>query len=251
MKLRTLLIEDEPDALEHLATLVEHFCENVAVVGQARDVASALQLINQLSPDLVIMDIRLPDGTAFDILHRLPEINFSVIFTTAYAEYAIKAFKISATDYLLKPIEIDELVKAVNKAEKNVMKQNVDQRINTLLSNISAKTGSTKKIVIQMNNLLHIIPISEIIYGLAINKSTYLFTENGGEFLTSDSILEVEEMLVEYGFCRCNRQNIVNVAFIRSWDRSRGGNVVMSNGVEIPVAYRRRDVLLEMINSSL
>lgn len=251
MKLRTLLVEDEPDALEHLASLVEHFCENVAVVGQASDVNSALRLINQFNPDLVIMDIRLPDGTAFDILTRLPEINFSVIFTTAYAEYAIKAFKISATDYLLKPIEIDELVEAVKKAEKNVMKQNIDQRINTLLNNISSKSGNAKRIVIHANNVLHIVPITEIIYCQAIHHNVCFFTENGDEIPSPNSIMELEEMLGDYGFFRSNRQNIINLDFIRSWDKTRGGNVIMSNGVDIPVSHRRRDILMELINARL
>lgn len=251
MKLRTILVEDEPDALEHLASLVEHFCENVAVVGQASDVNSALRSINQLDPDLVIMDIRLPDGTAFDILTRLPEISFSVIFTTAYTEYAIKAFKISAIDYLLKPVEIDELVEAVKKAEKNVMKQNIDQRINTLLNNISSKSGIAKKIVVQTNYIVHVIPVSEIIYCQGINRNVFFFTKDGDEIQSTHTIMELEDILADYGFFRTNRQNIINLDFIRLWDKTRGGNVIMSNGVEIPLSYRRREMLMELINARL
>jgi two-component system, LytTR family, response regulator len=251
LKLRTILVEDEPDALEHLASLVEHFCENVVVVGQASDVNSALRSINQLDPDLVIMDIRLPDGTAFDILTRLPEINFSVIFTTAYTEYAIKAFKISAIDYLLKPVEIDELVEAVKKAEKNVMKQNIDQRINTLLNNISSKSGIAKKIVVQTNYIVHVIPVSEIIYCQGISRNVFFFTKDGDEIQSTHTIMELEDILADYGFFRTNRQNIINLDFIRLWDKTRGGNVIMSNGVEIPLSYRRREMLMELINARL
>lgn len=147
----------------------------LTLVGKYTDVKSSLTGLTTIKPDLVVMDIRLPDGTAFDILNQLKTISFNVIFTTAYSEYAIKAFKISAIDYLLKPIDIDEMVQAINKAEQIIQKETIELRLQTLLDNLSQKNNNDTKILLNANNVLHVLKLSEIIFCQSINRFTHFF----------------------------------------------------------------------------
>jgi two-component system, LytTR family, response regulator len=248
VKLKTFLVEDEPDALEHLEALLSLHCGNVTVAGKAGDVKTALVKLPSANPDLVIMDIRLPDGNAFDILNRLNSIKFNVIFTTAYSEYAIKALKISAIDYLLKPIDIQELVQAVQKAEQVIEKETIDLRIKALLSNMTQNAGFQKNIVLTMNGVLHIVNISDIIFCQSINTLTHFFLKDGDEIATSKSILEYEDMLGDYGFFRTSRQFLINIRYLKSFDKTKGSDAIMANGFVIPVSVRRKERLLELID---
>lgn len=249
MKIRTVLVEDEPDAMEHLEMLLTQYCENVAIVGKYGDVKSSLSNISSIKPDLVIMDIRLPDGTAFDILNQLREISFNIIFTTAYSEYAIKAFKISAIDYLLKPIDIDEMVQAIKKAEQILQKETIELRIQTLLENVSQKNDNEKQIVLNANNVLHIMKLSEIIFCQSINRFTHFFLTDGREIISNTRISEYEEMLSASGFFRTGRQFIINMSYVKAFDKSKGSDILLANGYEIPVSVRRREQLIERITS--
>jgi two-component system, LytTR family, response regulator len=247
VKIRTVLVEDEPDAMEHLEMLLTQYCENVDIAGKYTDVKSSLTGLTTIKPDLVVMDIRLPDGTAFDILNQLKTISFNVIFTTAYSEYAIKAFKISAIDYLLKPIDIDEMVQAINKAEQIIQKETIELRLQTLLDNLSQKNNNDTKILLNANNVLHVLKLSEIIFCQSINRFTHFFLTDGREIATNSLIREYEEMLSEYGFFRTGRQFIINMSYVKAFDKTKGNVIMLANGYEIPVSVRRREQLIGRI----
>ncbi len=248
MKIRTILLEDEHDARRHLVSLLHDHCPNIELVGQATDVASGLKLIDAYDPELLISDIMLPDGTAFDMLNQISEISFDIIFTTAHSDFAIKAFKISAIDYLLKPIDIDELIAATKKAEAEISRQSTETRLETLIGNMSQSGGQNKKIVLNIGPALHVVNISDIIICQSERNSTTFFLLDGRDLVTSRNISEFEEMLTEYGFFRPHRQYLININHIISLDRTTMGTIRMVKGFEVPVSMRRKETLVELIS---
>jgi two-component system, LytTR family, response regulator len=248
LKIRTILIEDEQDAREHMVSLLRDHCPNIELIGQATDVVSGLKLIDESNPELLISDIMLPDGTAFDMLNQLTEIAFNIIFTTAHSDFAVKAFKISAIDYLLKPIDIDELQAATKKAEVEISGKSASTRIKTLVGNLSPSNLQSKKIVLSIGPALHVIYISEIIFCQSIANRTSFVLMDDRKLLTSTNISEYEDMLNEYGFFRPHRQFLINIHHILSLDRTNMGTIRMAKGFEVPVSIRRKQMLVDLIS---
>ncbi|MBE0640062.1 MAG: response regulator transcription factor [Bacteroidales bacterium] len=248
MKISTVLIEDEQNALDHLKALLADFCPNIELAGTANSVASGVAILRECNPQLIIADIELPDGTTFDILNQIPDFSFNIIFITAHSEYAIKAFKISAIDYLLKPIDIDELIAATNKAEEQMSHQSLEARIKALLGNLSRADYQDKKIVLTYNHVFHVINITDIIFCQSEVNYTNFYLRDNRQILSSKNVSEFEEMLNEHGFFRANRQYLINVKHIVSFNKTPCGYVSMVNGYEIPVSFRRRDLLVELIS---
>jgi len=249
LKIRTILIEDEQDAREHMTCLLRDHCPNIELVGQASDVASGLKLIDDKDPDLLISDIMLPDGTAFDMLNQLNEIAFNIIFTTAHSDFAIKAFKISAIDYLLKPIDIGELIAATKKAEAEISRKSASTRIKALVGNISPSSVQSKKIVLSIGPALHVVYVSEIIAIQSIRNNTTIFLMDDRKLVTSTILSEYEDMLNEYGFFRPHRQFLINMHHIISLDRTTMGTIRMAKGFEVPVSMRRKETLVELLST--
>jgi len=249
LKIRTILIEDEHDARRHLVSLLREHCPNIELVGQATDVTSGLKLIDECDPELLISDIMLPDGTAFDMLNQLDEISFNIIFTTAHSDFAIKAFKISAIDYLLKPIDIEELISATKKAEAEVSRLSTDARIKALIGNVSQADRQNKKIVLSIGSALHVVNISDIIICQSERNSTTIFLQDGRNLVTARVISDYEEMLNEYGFFRPHRQYLINLHHIHSLDKNMMGTIQMAKGFEVPVSRHRKEMLVELFSS--
>lgn len=210
---------------------------------------SGLKVIEKCDPELLITDIEFPDGTAFEMLNQLQHFAFDIIFVTAHSEYAIKAFKISAIDYLLKPIEIDELVAAVKKAEHEISNQSMEERIKALLSNITPGGWQEKKIVLTYNHVFHIIEISDIVFCQAEVNNTNFYLRDGRILLSSKNIKEYDDMLTDQGFFKTNRQYLINLKYIVYFDKTYDGTIRMSNGFEIPIAGRRKDILVELVSN--
>ncbi|MCK5171710.1 MAG: response regulator, partial [Bacteroidales bacterium] len=161
--LKTLIIDDEKNAREAIAKIAEQYCDNISIIGYAEDVESGVKAIKKYNPDLVLLDIKMPDGTGFDILQQIDNINFSTIFITAFNEYAIKAFKFSAIDYLLKPIDVDEFKSAIEKVEKAKEQQNTKLKLDVFLENINNISKEVKKIILKTSDSIHLINVNEIL----------------------------------------------------------------------------------------
>jgi two-component system LytT family response regulator len=248
LKIRTILIEDEQDAREYMTSLLCDHCPNIELVAQAASVASGLKMIHEYDPELVISDIMLTDGTAFDMLDQLSETPFHFIFTTAHSDFAIKALKISAIDYLLKPVDIEELKVATKKAEAKISRQSNELRIKTLVGNLSQSGGQGKKIVLSNGPSLHIVNISDIIVCQSERNSTTFFLLDGRDLVISKNISEYEEMLNEFGFFRPHRQYLINLHHILSLDKTVMGTIRMAKGIEVPVSRNRKDMLIELFS---
>jgi len=245
--LRTIIIDDEFHIQQVLEKLVTQYCQNVKIVAKADSVQSGVETINNYHPDLVLLDIKMEDGTGFDLLKKLEPVDFKVIFITAYDQYAIKAFKFSALDYLLKPVDPAHLVDAVNKAEKLLI-SDMNTQLNTLTDNIQSEERSKHKIILKTIDKIHLVKISEIIYCESDANYTSFYLLNGSKIVISVTLKEYDEMLSDYGFFRVHKSFLINLIHIDCFDKADGGSVILANDCKVPVATRKRDQLLELFD---
>ena len=238
--LQTLIIDDEKRGRELLRMVLSTHCPEVKVIGEASNIKEAYNLIVQTDPDLIFLDIEMPGGTGFDLLSKFDEINFEVIFVTAFDKYAIKAIKFSAMDYLLKPVDEEELVKAIKKVEENQNKKSNKERINNLVSNVK-KTSDNQKIGLTSSDGLEFIEIKTILRCEADGKYTSVFLHDGKKLLVSKNLKEFEDLLTDYNFFRIHHSHLVNLDYIKKYQSGRGGYVVMSDGSTITVSQRKKE----------
>jgi two-component system LytT family response regulator len=247
MLLRTLIIDDEAHIRRSLSAMLSAECPNVDVVGAADGVESGLVAIEKYRPDLVFLDIKMNDGTGFDMLKRAKPINFRVIFVTAFEEFAIRAFRFSAIDYLLKPVNADELHEAVEKAMHSI-DHDFAKQLKVLEENLSNKEPAEKKIVLKTSEAVWLVKTKEISYCEADLSYTKFFLVNGRNIMVSGNLMEFEEALRESGFFRVHKSFLVNLSEVVRFEKGDGGFLVMSNNDRVPVASRKRDELLELFN---
>ncbi|MFT3907916.1 MAG: LytTR family DNA-binding domain-containing protein [Ferruginibacter sp.] len=241
---RTVIVDDEPKNLRILQKLLSEFCPQIQVIGEAGDVKKAFQVIKELKPDLVILDIEMPYGNAFDLLDSLMPIDFEVIFITAFDNYSLKAFKYSALDYLLKPVDISDLQAATNKAIQRIAGKNINQQVALLLSNFKNTQNNLQKIAIPTMDGFVFMNVEDIIRCESNAAYTYIYTVRNEKIVASKNIKEYEELLPSSIFCRIHNSHLVNLNRIKKYSKGRGGTVIMEDGVILEVASRRRDDFL-------
>lgn len=245
--LRTVIIDDEYHIRDTLNNMLEMNCpDDVRVVGHATGVVSGIAAIKELQPDLVLLDIQMKDGTGFDLLHRLPAINFKVIFITAYDRYAVQAFRFSAVDYLLKPVNPEQLKEAVLRAGK-LIREHFDRQMKVLEENLNSVSNKNKKIILRTNESIHLLDVGNIIYCDSDSSYTTVHTVGGEHIIVSRTLKEYEEMLAECGFYRVHKSYLINLFHVKRFDRMDGGFIVLTDGFKIPVASRKRDEMLGLL----
>jgi two-component system LytT family response regulator len=250
-KIRTVIVDDERNGREVLLALLEKFCINVEVVGTADSAESAILLIKDLKPQLVFLDINMPGLSGFEMLEKLAPINFEVIFVTAHDAYALKAFKFSAIDYVLKPIDLDDLQKAVEKVEGKLLgKQESGQgKYKELFHNMRNIQNPFDKLGLATRDGLIFVKISEIVRLESDVNYTWFFLVNGEKILASKTLKEFEEMLEEYNFYRVHKSHLINLAHLQRYIKGEGGSVVMSDGSEVDVSRRNKEGLMKRLQS--
>ncbi len=243
--LNTVIIDDEEKSRQTLRQMLSLFCKNVQIIGEAKDVRTGFELLSIVKPDLVFLDIKMPDGNGFDLIRKLNSRNFNLIFTTAFDQYAIKAFKFNAIDYLLKPIDTDELKAAVDKAGKYILtnKTNVDN----LISNTLEENKEDQKIVLSTAEGMHIIKVKNIIRCQADDYYTNYFLNDGRRIMISKTLKESEELLIDYNFIRPHRSHLINISYIKKYVKSDGGYIVLADDSKIPVSRRKKDIMAEYL----
>lgn len=247
--MRALIIDDEIRSRESLEIIVKENCKNVEVVALAESVESGVAAIKQHKPDLLFLDIELQDGTGFDLLEKNSSSDFHVIFTTAFENYALKALKISAVDYLLKPINSEELVQAVNKAEELSDSDSTKRNFELLLQNLQNSTGK-HKIALPTSEGLTFINVTEIIRCQADGSYTHFFFKDRKKILVSKKIKEYEELLSPYNFVRVHHSHLVNLDEVSKYVRGDGGYVVMSDGETVYVSKRKKEDFMSALNKA-
>lgn len=241
--IKALIIDDEVNNREKLRNLIVRNCPNIEIAGEASSVRSGITAIRDKDPDLVFLDIRMGDGSGFDLLKRFDNIDFKVIFVTAYEEFAFKAFRFSAVDYLLKPVDPDELIDAVSKVAVQIVQES-NKQLDILSESI--QLGRFKKIALRDADNIHLINIGDIIHCDSDGNYVRFVINNENEILVSKQLKEYDELLSDYGFFRVHKSFLINMAHAKRFEKADGGFVMMSDESRIPVASRKRERLMEM-----
>ncbi len=246
--INAIIIDDEVSSRETLAGMISAYCPDVKVMAEAGGLQDGIMTISKYKPDLVFLDIEMPFGTGFDLLEQLEEINFEIIFTTAYNQYAIKAIKIAALDYMLKPIDPKELQDAVSKLQKkNSTKQHI--RLEVLSQLKKEQLNDITRIAIPSAESLDIIEVDEISYCQSVSNYTIFFLGDGQQLVSSKTLKEYESLLPDRKFLRVHQSYLVNLMQIKKYFRGRGGMLELKDGTTIDVARDRKAKLLDAISA--
>ena len=245
--IKAIIVDDEANNQELISNLLSSYAENIQVVKTANSVETAYQAINEYQPDLIFLDIQMPDGTGFDLLKKFDKINFKVIFVTAHQEYAIEAFKYSALDYLLKPLSPANLIAAVKKVEESFNSEELNLKLKTLLSNISEPFKNKKKIVLKTMERIYSVDINDIMRFESDGGYTKVYLVDGKRIMVSKTMKEFEDLLLEANFLRVHNSHIVNMNHLFCFEKTEG-HVVMKDDSIVPVSNRKKEQLLELLN---
>ncbi len=249
MPVKAVLIDDEQHNCETLSLLLKRYCPAVRVIAAYTDPQKAVQEIPELQPDLLFLDVLMPAMTGFDLLEQLGEqLSLKVIFVTAYNEYALKAIKFSALDYLLKPIEIEELQRAVAKAEKAQNVSSTVEQLQLLRENLESMQSGPKRIALTTLDGLIFVETKEIIRCEAESNYTIVHVKNGNTVAVSKSLIEFERLLGDFHFFRVHNSHLINVNHIAEYHRGDGGYLVMSDKALVDVSRRRKEAFLKRLN---
>jgi two-component system, LytTR family, response regulator len=239
-----VIVEDETLSLEALKNLLEEFFPSVKVMGTASDVNEAVKVITQLKPDIVFLDIELNPGTGFDVVSQTRTLRYAVIFTTAYEQYAIQAIRFSSVDYLLKPIDLEELSSAIDKAIGQINDRLRQQQIDVLLSNLNSENNLHRKICLASQEGLEFFNVSDILYCQANGAYTEFTTITNRKIMVSKNIKEYENMLPEQFFLRVHNRHLINLTEVKKYIRADGGSIIMNNGDTVYLSPRRKEEFL-------
>lgn len=242
----TIIIDDDQFARKGLRRILERNFEEVKIMGEADSVASGLSLIKECDPHLVFLDIEMPDGTGFRLLEQLPTINFKVIFTTSYSDYAIAAFKYSAFDYIVKPVLVENVISTMKRI-KEIPLISEKQRLEVLINNLSKPNNDDATIALPEINGFSIIRVKEIIRCEGERNYTRIFFIDGKTILISRTLLEFDNMLVPHGFFRIHRSHLISLRNVNRYLKIDGGVVEMVDKTVLPVSPKFKDELLNRI----
>jgi two-component system, LytTR family, response regulator len=246
--IKAIIIEDEKMSRETLRRMLEKYCPTVEVIAEADGYRLGMEEIRKHHPDVIFLDIQMPDGSGFKLLEELEEIDFEVIFTTAFDQFAIKAIKYSALDYLLKPVIPQDLEEAVMRVEKKKAENTARKKgLESAAESSKAQEEREQKIVLSTAEMIHVIKVDDIIRCESDNYYTYFHFKDGRKLLVSKTLKENEELLSGYNFIRPHKSHLINVKYIKSYIRQEGGFILMNDGTRIPVSRRKKDKIMEII----
>lgn len=245
-KIRTLIVDDEELARKNLEFMLNDYCDGIQVVGEAANVRETKSFLKSNNIDLLLLDIEMPNGSGFDLLESIKDyIDFKIVFITAYHEYALRAFRYSAADYLLKPINPEDLQSAMKKVKPGFDKES-PEKIDVLISNIQKRGERMDKIALASMEGLLFVSLDEIMYCESQDNYTQFFLIDGRRVMVSKTIKYFEEVLDSEKFFRVHRSNIINLKYIDKYVKGEGGFVVLKQGARIPVSRRRKESFLQL-----
>jgi two-component system, LytTR family, response regulator len=242
--MKACIVDDEKKGRDSLQNLLHQYCSEVEVIGQADSIESAYQFITKNKPALVFLDVEMPQGSGFELLKRFEKVPFKTIFVTAHQHYAIKAIRFAAIDYLLKPVDVDELIAAVDNA-KRTLSSNYHQHYSALFENI--ENSRQGKIAIPVRDGVAFVSPSDIIRLQADGPYTHIFTLTD-KFTATKNIKEYEEMLHDYNFFRAHHSHLINLKYVKRFSRLDGYSAQMTDGSVVEVSRRKKEQFLELMN---
>lgn len=245
--IKAVIIDDEKELRFINRSLLSDNFPQIEVVGEADSVESSVELIQNTNPDIVLLDIEINGGTGFNVLQKVKPYNFKLIFVTAFNQFAIKAIKFSAIDYILKPVNEYEFINAVENALQSIENNHLEKQVSNFFDHYDKKKEA-KKIVLRTTEAMHIIDVAEILYCKSDNSYTTFYLTDKKEILVSKPIKEYAELLEEFNFLRPHQSYLVNLNAIKKLDKSDGGFLIMNNGSEIPISTRRKQSLMQILD---
>lgn len=248
--IKTLIVDDEENARGNLQALLESYCEEVTVMDMLENVADALIATKKHKPDLVFLDIEMNGETGFDLLSDIEEINFDIVFTTAHSDYALKAFKFGAADYLLKPIDINDLVKAVAKTSKRLENEFSKNKLDQLLSRAERPGEIFNKVALPTVDGLVFVERDNIIRCESADNYTTFYLLDGSKIMVSKTIKHFEEMLSNYNFFRVHQSHLINLKHLKQYYKGEGGYAIMSDDSSVVVSRRKKEAFLSGLSAA-
>lgn len=245
--LKAVIVEDEPNAREKLQLILQRYCPDVRVLAQAANAAEGLTAIRDCRPDIVFLDIEMPLMTGFEMLQQIPKIDFEIIFTTAHDNYAIRAIQFSALDYLLKPVDFEQLQLAVKKAAERRMDKHSLEQYRTLQENLQKPQHAMDQLAVPSQAGMIFIKIPDITYCEASSNYTRIHLANQQQLLSSRTLKDYEQMLEESGFVRIHHSYLVNKSHVRQYVSKEGGQVQLKDGTMLDVSRRKKEQVLEKL----
>jgi two-component system LytT family response regulator len=247
-KLRILIVDDEQHVREAIGQMVTLYCSDAEVVAEAAGVSEAVNAIKQHKPGIVLLDVDIKDGTGFDVLKQFPSPDFKVIFITAFQEYAVQAFRFSALDFLLKPLVPELLVEAIKKAQDVIDLKNMSLKIDSFIYNMDSLSKGTKKIILKTADTIHVINMQDIVYCEADRSYTNFYLSDKTRIMVSTTLGDYEDLFSGYGFLRIHQSYLLNVSYMKRYERGDGGKAVLVGDISLPVATRKKEQLLQLLS---
>lgn len=246
--IKAIIIDDEKTSRITLTAMLNKHCKDVEVVAEADGCNSGIEAIKEYKPDVIFLDIQMPDGSGFKLLEDIGEINFEVIFSTAYDQFAIKAIKYSALDYLLKPINPEDLTASVVKLQQKLQKGKDYTGLKFLVDKVKSPEKDLKKIVLGNSDGIYVVDIDSIIRCESVDCYTKFFLADGRVIMVSKTLKEHDELLSDYSFLRTHKSHLINTKYVISYQRADGGRILMSDGTEVPCSRRKRDQIIDNLS---
>jgi two-component system LytT family response regulator len=245
-----LLIDDDSNLRNGMKSLLARYAPEISIIGEADSVETGVKIVLQNQPQVVFLDIHLGDGSGFDLLEEVNQrgkLNSQIVFITAHEQYAIKAFRFSALDFLLKPVDPEELQKVIEKLKQVIDKNDSVAHIDLLLENIRKKVDNFKRIALSNSDGIHLFEVSDIIRCESEDNYTKFYIKNSKPILISKTLKEYEELLTEHGFERIHQSHLINLAYLKSYIKKDGGYVVMADNAHLPISQRKKERLNELL----
>ena len=243
-KLKTIIIDDEQNAVDFIFSIIGEYCPGLEVIGKAFNITEGVERIQELKPDLVFLDVEMPNGTGFDLLAHFPEKNFDVVFITAFNHYAIRAIKFSAVDYILKPINISEFIEAVNRViqKRTDSTSRNNENFKILMENL--KTSLPSRLAIPTSDGMEYLNPKDIVRIEADRSYSWFYLTPNRKILVSKHLKEFQDLLSDRYFFRSHNSHLINLKYVRKYVRRDGGYIEMQDGSEIPISRNRKDLFL-------
>jgi two-component system LytT family response regulator len=247
--INAIIIDDEQHCIDRLKDLlIADHSAWVQLIGISQTVEEGIKLITSIKPDLIFLDVQIGNSTGFELLKRLSDRHFEIIFTTAFENYAIQAIKFSAIDYLLKPIDKDDLKTALNKLSDEISIKMTSAKLDILLHNIERKNDGLKKIIVPTVAGFEFLDVQDIIRCESDINYTTIFLKEKKKLIVAKTLKEFEEMLSDHNFFRIHNSHLINLACIKSYHKGKGGSVILTDGTEVEVSTRRKDDFLKKLS---
>lgn len=248
--MKVLIIDNDSSIREGLVSLLKKLCPQITEIKEADGVATGLKAIDDIKPEIVFLDVEMDDGTGFDLVQKLGSYNFQLIFITAHNKYAVNAFKFSAIDFLLKPIDPMDLVVSINKATSQQKNRDLEQQVKLLeesLNNINSLKIQDRKIALNDGNVIHYIKVNDIIYCQADGSYTVFYLMNSKKIMVSKLLKEYEDLFSDFSFLRTHHSYLINTSKISKFDKADGGQLIMEESHSVPVSARKKEQVLDIL----